>query len=105
MGRRARSTSTRAAAARAEADVALLARLGLRVGETVRFRRKPGGHWNEGVVTGLERDGSVGLRDGDGKARALLPEALEVHRRNRRGRTGWEPLVDRAGRHHQLSLW
>ena len=86
-------------------DLALLDRLGVRVGEVVRYRRRPAGRWCEGVVTGLERDGSLGLRDGDGRARALLPEAVEVRRPGRRGGTVWEPLVDRAGRSEQLALW
>jgi hypothetical protein len=96
---------TTAKAAAPVLDLPLLEQLGLRVGERVRFRRRPGGHWHVGVVTGLERDGSVGIRDEDERARALLPEALEVHRAGRRGSVGWEPLVDRAGRGHQLSLW
>jgi hypothetical protein len=100
MARRGRSKDAGPAV-----DLPLLEQLGLRRGAAVRFRRRAGGHWCEGVVTGLERDGSVGVRDGDGRSRALLPEALEVRRAGRRGGPGWEPLVDRAARADQLTLW
>lgn len=86
-------------------DAPLLHRLGVRVGEAVRFRRRPGGHWCEATVTGLERDGSLGVRDGEGRARALRPEAVEVRRTGSRGATRWEPLVERAARSDQLRLW
>jgi hypothetical protein len=102
---RARRGGARGAGEAPGLDVPLLERLGVRVGEAVRFRRRPGGHWCEGVVTGLERDGSLGVRDADGRARALLPEAVEVRRDGPRGARRWEPLVDRAARSDQLSLW
>ncbi|MBK9179053.1 MAG: hypothetical protein IPM45_05670 [Acidimicrobiales bacterium] len=79
--------------------------LGLRPGEVVRFRRRAGGHWHEGVVAGLEKDGSVTVHDLDGAARSLPPERLEVRTRGRRGAPRWEPLVRRAGREEQLTLW
>jgi hypothetical protein len=105
MARRTRRAGGRGPAPLADAEIPLVERLGLRVGERVRFRRRSTGRWRDGVVTGLERDGSVGVRDGDGRARALLPEAVEVSRPGRRGGAGWEPLVERARRSLQLKLW
>ncbi|CAN5692044.1 hypothetical protein BH24ACT3_BH24ACT3_07860 [soil metagenome] len=55
-----------------------LASLGLAPGDRVRFRRPAGGRWQEGVVERRERDGSVGLRDAKGAARAIPVERLEV---------------------------
>ncbi|MEY2570365.1 MAG: hypothetical protein QOE63_715 [Acidimicrobiaceae bacterium] len=85
-------------------DSALLA-LGLRVGEAVRFRRKDGGRWHEATVIGIERDGSVGVRDASGASRALTIERLEVRATGPRGARTWEPLVERAARTEQMSLW
>ncbi len=82
-----------------------LLELGLRPGEPVRFRRRDSGHWHEGVVVALEKDGSVTVHDLDGAARSLPPERLEVRTTGRRGARRWEPLVQRAGREEQLSLW
>ncbi len=52
------------------ADSALL-EVGLRPGDTVRFRRRDGGSWHEARVERRERDGSIGVRDERGAARAI----------------------------------
>ena len=81
-----------------------LERLGLRAGERVRFRRPDRSRWQPGIVRRLERDGSVGLVDADGAARAVPVDAVEVRCSGPRGRATWEPLVARAGRTEQLDL-
>lgn len=85
-------------------DSALLA-IGLRRGERVRFRRKEGGRWQEATVEAVERDGSIGVRDQKGASRALAIERLEVRATGPRGANMWEPLLERAARTEQLSLW
>jgi hypothetical protein len=82
-----------------------LAALGLRAGERVRWRPRPGARWVEGVVTQREQDGSVGVRDRDGRARALAVERLEVRALGPRGAPTWEPLSARAARQEQLELF
>lgn len=79
--------------------------LGLEPGDSVRFRRRAGERWREGVATRLERDGSVGLVDDKGAARAIPVERLEVGRPGRRGALRWEPLADVAARDEQLGLF
>ncbi len=86
------------------AESALL-ELGLRPGDTVRFRRREGGAWHEARVERRERDGSVGVRDGRGAARAIPVERLEVRGTGPRGGIVWEPVADRAERDEQLGLW
>ena len=81
-----------------------LAALGLRPGDRVRFRRRDGGRWHEGSVERVERDGSIGLRDAKGAARALPIERLEVRTTGPRGATTWEPLPERAARTEQMRL-
>ena len=76
-------------------------RFGLEPGEPVRFRRPDRSRWQDGVATGVERDGSLAVADRDGAHRAIPVELVLV----RRGRRGWEPLVDRAARTVQLSLF
>ena len=71
---------------------------------TVRFRRRAGGRWHEGTVEGRERDGSVAVRDGDGRSRALRPDALEVKENGPRGAVRWVPVVEVADRTDQLAL-
>ena len=92
---------------RGEADDAAsqLRALGLSPGARVRVRRREGGHWHEGVAARLERDGSVGLVDDKGAARAIPVGRLEVRRSGRRGAARWEPLADVAGRDEQLGLF
>lgn len=81
-----------------------LAAVGLRPGDRVRFRRRDGGRWHEGIVDRLERDGSVGLHDAKGAARAIPLDRLEVRTTGPRGAVGWEPGADRAARSEQLRL-
>lgn len=81
-----------------------LLRLGLRPGERVRFRRRDRSRWQPGVAVGVEKDGSLSVRDRDGSARAIPLDLVEVSRAGRRGGRGWEPLLDRASRTEQLKL-
>ena len=76
-------------------------RLGLEPGEAIRFRRPDRVRWQDGVATGLERDGSLAVTDRDGASRAIPVELVLV--RARRG--AWEPLLDRAARTVQLQLF
>ncbi|HEX5945220.1 MAG TPA: hypothetical protein VFY82_03040 [Acidimicrobiales bacterium] len=82
-----------------------LAPLGLATGDRVRWRDRRSSRWREGRVLGRERDGSVGVRDGRGASRALLPDRLEVRDRGPRGGVVWEPVPERAARTEQLGLW
>lgn len=82
-----------------------LAPLGLVAGDRVRWRDRRSSRWREGRVLGRERDGSVGVRDGRGASRALLPDRLEVRDRGPRGGVVWEPVPERAARTEQLGLW
>ena len=88
----------------AETDPGLL-ELGLRPGDVVRYRRREGGVWHEAVVERRERDGSVGVRDERGAARALVVDRLQVRATGSRGGTTWEPLATRADRDEQLGLF
>ncbi|WP_334144728.1 hypothetical protein [Rhabdothermincola sp.] len=81
-----------------------LAALGLRPGDRVRFRRRADERWKEAVVVRRERDGSVGLRDAKGAARAITIERLQVRTTGPRGGTVWESLAERAARTEQLEL-
>ena len=79
-----------------------LAELSLRAGDRVRFRRTAGQHWQEAVVEGRERDGSVALRDTNGASRAIRAELIEVYEVTRR--TGrWVQVTDRQW--EQLALF
>jgi hypothetical protein len=77
---------------------------GLRPGDRVRFRRRESERWKEGVVVRREKDGSIGLRDGRGAARAVPLERLEVRTVGPRGGIVWEPGPERAARTEQLGL-
>jgi hypothetical protein len=81
-----------------------LAELGLEPGDRVRFRRRPSERWKEGRVSRRERDGSVGLFDTKGAARAIKIEIIEVHAVGPRGGVVWEPLTERAARSEQMRL-
>lgn len=81
-----------------------LSDLGLAPGQTVRFRRHAGEHWSYARVVGRERDGSVGLVDGNGASRAIPVDRIEVRAPRRRTRHQWVALGDRAGAGAQLSL-
>jgi hypothetical protein len=87
------------------ADPALLARIGLRPGETVRFRRHEGARWALGRLAGVAADGSITLHDGDGSARSLRPERIQVQRPGKRGRLMWRDLVDVATTWEQMELF
>ncbi len=82
-----------------------LLEVGLHVGDRVRFRPRRNARWAEATVERREADGSVGVRDGRGAARALAIERLEVRTSGPRGARTWEPLVDRAARTEQLDLF
>jgi hypothetical protein len=82
-----------------------LVRLGLTAGMRVRFRREPSDRWKLAKVECVERDGSLGLRDEKGAARAIPVELVEVQTRGPRGARTWERVVDRAAREEQLQLF
>jgi hypothetical protein len=63
--------------------------VGLAPGDVVRFRRGAGRRWQEGTVSRREPDGSVGVRDGEGRSRALRPDVLEVRTAGPRGGVRW----------------
>lgn len=87
------------------ADERSLDPLGLKVGEPVRWRRRDGGHWRDGVVIGREADGSIAVRDAQGAWRSITVDRLEAQVQGRRGAVRWEPLAVRAARPEQLDLW
>lgn len=82
-----------------------LSALGLRHGETIRFRRSDRSRWSMGRVSGSSSDGSVLIHDADGAARSLLPTAIEVRRPGRSGRLEWRCVADLAGSWCQLELF
>ena len=84
--------------------VAALTAIGLAPGDRVRFRRRETERWKAAVVERRERDGSLGLRDGRGAARAIPLEHVEVRTTGPRGAVAWEPAVERAARSEQLRL-
>jgi len=98
-----RSRSSRTSRVRDDATAGLII-LGLRPDERVRFRRDDRSRWQEARVTRRERDGSIGLVDGRGAARAIPVELIEVRCEGPRGGAGWEPLSTRASRTEQLRL-
>lgn len=79
--------------------------LGLRPGQRVRFRRRAGEHWAEGVALGIEKDGSIGVRDAQGRYRALAVARIEVRVKGRGRAQRWEPLANVAARTEQLDLF
>jgi hypothetical protein len=81
-----------------------LAELGLEPGARVRFRRRADERWKDAVVVRRERDGSIGLRDERGAARAIAASLIEVRTRGPRGGVVWEPLPERAARTEQMRL-
>jgi len=82
-----------------------LEQLGLTAGEAVRWRPKEGARWAQGSITRVERDGSIGLTDAQGRARALPIDRLEVRASGPRGARTWEPLAERAARTEQMELF
>ena len=82
-----------------------LAAFGLRSGEAVRFRRTGRGRWRRGRLERIERDGSIGVRDDKGAARALPAGVVEVAATGPKGAATWEPLLERMTRGDQLELF
>lgn len=82
-----------------------LLEVGLRPGDTVRYRKKEGGAWQEARVERRERDGSMGVRDDRGAARAIALDRLQVKTTGRRGGTVWELVSQRADRDEQLGMF
>jgi hypothetical protein len=78
--------------------------LGLVPGMAVRFRRAEATRWRSAVVERVEKDGSLGLRDGKGAARAIPIELVEVATTGPRGARTWEPVAERAARTEQMRL-
>ena len=70
----------------------------------VRFRRRDGQRWRTGTVEGVEKDGSLGIRDGKGAARAIPLDLVEVETRGPRGARTWETVPERAARTEQMKL-
>lgn len=89
--------------AKEQADAELLA-IGLRPGDQVRFRRRDDERWKPASVDRLERDGSIGLRDGKGASRSIPVDLVEVRTVGPRGGIVWEPLPDRIAGSEQLRL-
>ncbi len=82
-----------------------LEHVGLRPGDRVRFRRRDGERWHEAKVERREKDGSIGVRDAKGAARAIPLVRLEVRSKGPRGAVTWEPGPERAARLEQMELW
>src|SRR5688500_8212568 len=85
-------------------DVTSRESLGLTAGLRVRFRRPGGSRWHIATVERVERDGSLGLRDQKGAARAIPMDLVEVATTGPRGARTWEPALERAARTEQLRL-
>jgi hypothetical protein len=78
--------------------------MGLAPGLRTRFRRREGERWKTATLVGLERDGSLGLRDAKGASRAIPLELVEVATTGPRGAAGWEPAAARVARAEQLRM-
>lgn len=74
-----------------------LAEVGLELGQIVRYRGTTDKRFHDGVVLRRERDGSIGLRDERGRARAITIDAIEIRRLGPRGGEQWVPLTEAAG--------
>jgi hypothetical protein len=81
-----------------------LARLGLRIRETIRFRRRTTERWATARALGVETDGSIRIADGRGAVLSLPAASIEVSVSGPRGAARWEPLEARAARTEQLPL-
>lgn len=79
--------------------------LGLKPGDQIRFRRNEGERWLPGKVMGREADGSIDLRDGRGRSRAIPVDQIEVAERGPRDGRVWTPLVAVVARTEQLDLF
>ena len=85
-------------------DTGALTALGLRAGESARFRRRENERWSKGRIAAVEADGSVRLIDDKGATLSLPLDRIEVGSTSTRGKKGWEPAADRAARTEQLGL-
>ena len=74
-----------------------LAEIGLEIGQIVRFVGRSDRRFREGVVLRRETDGSIGLRDYRGRARAIPLDQIEVRIIGPRGGEQWIPLTDLGG--------
>lgn len=74
-----------------------LAAVGLEIGQLVRYAGSSDRRSREGVVLRREKDGSIGLRDERGRARAIPIERIEVRVIGPRGGEQWVPLTDAGG--------
>lgn len=74
-----------------------LAEVGLEIGQLVHYVGRSDKRFREGVVLRRERDGSIGLRDDHGRARAISIERIEVRVVGPRGGEQWVPLTDASG--------
>lgn len=81
-----------------------LAKLGLEIGQIVRYRGVTDRRFHEAVVLRREDDGSIGLRDERGRARAITIDNIEVQVEGPRGGMRWVPLTE-AGGGLQLGLF
>ena len=79
--------------------------VGLRLGESIRFRRHDGGRWLVGKVLRIEPDGSITFHDPDGAARSLRPELVQVRRPGTRGRLVWRTVSEVALTWEQLEMF
>ena len=74
-----------------------LAEVGLEIGQLVRYVGRSDKRFREGVVLRREADGSIGLRDERGRARAIPVEQIEVRVVGPRGGEQWLPLTELGG--------
>ena len=74
-----------------------LAEIGLEIGQIVRFVGRSDRRFREGVVLRRDTDGSIGLRDDRGRARAIPLDQIEVRIIGPRGGEQWIPLTDLGG--------
>ena len=81
-------------------DADALTALGLRAGETARFRRRDNERWSTGRLVAVEGDGSIRVVDDKGATLSLPIGRIEV----RRSKSSWEQATARAARTEQLGL-
>jgi hypothetical protein len=86
-----------------DVDSALTA-VGLRVGESARWRRRDNERWSTGRIAAVEADGSIRVIDAKGAMRSLPVDQVEVTKKGQRGAAKWEPAAARAERTEQLGL-
>jgi hypothetical protein len=84
---------------------AVLASLGLRRGEPVRFKRLPTASWAAGVLHGVEPDGHLARTDASGTTRSIPAERVEVRRPQHGRRARWCPVTEVATTWEQLAFW